>query len=407
MKKKYIYGTILLILFLLAAGYFLLRLLEKPSEWTPENSLVPASAPDISDHGNAVSLIRAIDFSLEYFERDQAGPEAAVSFGKEKISKRRIKESLRDFKTKLNEFGLTEKFFRYIKQNYCFFQSAAREVLFTGYYEADLKGSLKPSNRCRFPLYRKPNDLYRVELFRFPFFPGHKGLPMILRGRLSKNNTILPYYTREEIDYQKKLAGKGLEIAWIDNPVDVFFLHIQGSGIVELDNGKTIRVNYADSNGHPYRAAGKLLIERDILTCEDISMQSIRAYLENHPEKMKDIFIYNPSYVFFRVVKDGPMGSLEVPLTPFRSIATDKYLFPGGVLCYIETELPVFDDEKKVREWKTFGGFVLNQDTGGAIRSPGRADLFTGYGEQSKLTAGHMKQEGTFYFMVKKIIPPH
>jgi len=400
MKKKYAYSIFLLIIILLIAGYFLLRLLKKPIEWTAQNSLSPVSAPGIADHRDVDSLIRSIDSSLRYFDRDQTDPEKLISFGKEKISSLHIKESLLDFKAKLMEYGLTERFFRYVKQNYRFYRSAAKEVLFTGYYEADLKGSLKPSKTFHFPLYRKPDDLYRVELFQFPFFDRHKGLPMILRGRLSQDNRILPYYTREEIDYQQKLAGKNLEIAWVDNPVDVFFLHIQGSGIVELDTGETLRVNYAESNGHSYRAIGRLLIEQGILTRENISMQGIRDYLDKHPGKMQEIFIYNPSYVFFRVVEEGPMGAIDVPLTPFRSIATDKYLFPKGALCYIETELPVFDEGKKVKEWKRFSGFVLNQDTGGAIRTPRRADLFTGYGEQSKLTAGHMKQKGTFYFLI-------
>ncbi|MCP4230942.1 MAG: murein transglycosylase, partial [bacterium] len=195
---------------------------------------------------------------------------------------------------------------------------------------------------------------------------------------------------------------KDLEMVWIDNPVDVFFLQIQGSGIVYLDNGEKVRVNYAESNGHPYRAIGRLLLDKGVLTRENVSMQSIRKYLADHPGEMEEIFNYNPSYVFFREVAEGPVGSLGVPVTPYRSIATDRNLFPRGALCYIETEVPVFDEDGQVKEWKPYRGFVLNQDTGGAIRTPRRVDLFTGHGDASELVAGHMKQKGMFYFLIKK-----
>lgn len=410
-RKKIIYIFLVVALILLLLGYFLLFHPKKPMEWTPENVLLPVPSPAINDVRDADSLIRAIDYSLKYFERTEMAEgnrnqqSSVVAFGPEQVSTIHIKESLLDLKAQLTRYGLTREFFRYVSQNYRFYQSAARKVLFTGYFEADLKGSLNPSDVYRFPLYRKPDDLYRVDLSSFGFFQKYKGLPHTLRGRLSTNSnnyTIIPYYNREEIDYQQKLAGKGLEIAWIDNPIDVFFLHIQGSGIVELDNGDVLRVNYDESNGHPYRAIGRVLVEREILSLEKVSMQSIQDYLEKHPEEVRDIFVTNPSYVFFRMVDEGPIGALGVPVTAFRSIATDRYLFPRGAPCYIETRLPVFDNQDRLTGWKTYSGFVINQDTGGAIRGPGRVDLFTGYGKKSRLIAGHMKQYGTFYFLIKK-----
>ncbi|MCP5050952.1 MAG: murein transglycosylase A, partial [bacterium] len=401
-KKKYIVLGIVLALVLITAVYILLKREKRPIEWTPANSLLPVSAPVIEDIRDVGYLVQAIDSSLRYFEKKD--PEAAVAFGKEWVPVNRIQESLLDFKTKLQEYGLTEIFFNYIRQNYRFYRSGAKETLFTGYYEADLNGSLTQSETYRYPLYGKPDDLHRIELSQFYFFKRYKGLPSVLRGKMSekKPGTIVPYHSREEIDGQQKLAGRGLEIVWIDNPIDVFFLQIQGSGIVQLDTGGTMRVNYAESNGHPYYAIGKWLLQRNILTYENMSMQSIRGYLETHPENIDEIFNTNPSYVFFRVVEEGPIGSIGVPLTAFRSIATDRRLFPKGALCFIDTQLPVFDDQNNVKEWKPFRGFVLNQDTGGAIRGAGRVDLFTGYGEQSRLTAGHMKEMGSFYFLVKK-----
>ncbi|UCH95811.1 MAG: MltA domain-containing protein [Candidatus Aminicenantes bacterium] len=416
-KKKIFYFFLPVLLILLLVGYFLFFFPKRPVEWTPQNALRPVSAPGISDTGEVDFLARAVDYSLEYFEKTgkETGTQTAnqastmVFFGKDQVPCTHVRDTLLDFKAKLAEYGLSERFFRYVRQHYRFYQSAAPgDVLFTGYFEVDLRGSLTPSEVFRYPLYRKPDDLYRVDLSSFPFFQKYRGLPRVLRGRLFGNRTnrtggprIVPYYTREEIDYRQKLAGKGLEIVWIDNPIDVFFLHIQGSGVVALDSGETLRVNYDESNGHPYRAIGRLLVQQDILTLENVSLQSIRDYLEKHPEEMKDIFVYNPSYVFFRVVEEGPMGAIGVPVTPFRSIATDGYLFPKGALCYIETQLPVFDDGGKVTGWKMYSGFALNQDSGGAIRGPGQVDLFTGYGKKSRLIAGHMKQPGTFYFLLK------
>jgi peptidoglycan lytic transglycosylase A len=347
-------------------------------------------------------LILAIDQSLKYYEK--LNPESAIAFANDWVSIGHIKESLIDFKIKLQELGLTEAFFLYVKENFRFYRSGAKETLFTGYYEADLRGALTKDDRYRFPLYKKPDDLLRVDLSKFYFYQKNKGLPSVLRGRLSasKPGTVIPYYNREEIDDQEQLMGKDLEIVWVDNAIDLFFLHIQGSGIVQLPDGKTLRVNYADSNGHPYRAIGKLLLQQNALTYENMSMQSIRKYLETHPEKLAEIFNYNPSYVFFRVLEEGPIGSIGVPVTSFRSIATDRRLFPKGGLCFVTTQIPVFDDLDNVVAWQSFSGFVLNQDTGGAIRSPARVDLFTGYGKQSQLIAGHMKQKGTFYFLIKK-----
>jgi membrane-bound lytic murein transglycosylase A len=399
MTPKQITIIIASIIIILTAGYFLFRYLKKPVEWTPANSLLPALAPGLADGMDEESLITAIDYSLRYFERK---PPGTVSFGNQTVDTEQIVESLLDFKAALGEHGLGEEFFQYIKTNYRFYRSAARRVIFTGYFEADLRGSLTPSEVYRFPLYRKPDDLFRIDLSKFSIYEKHKGLPQILRGRVSENQTIVPYYSRDEIDYQGKLADRDLEMVWIDNPLDVFFLHIQGSGIVELDNGERLRVNYADSNGHPYRSIGRLMFQKKLLPRDQLSMQGMYAYLEEHPEEMREILTHNPSYIFFREVEEGPVGSLGVPVTAYRSIATDRFLFPWGALCYVETLLPEFDEERNIKKWKRHRGFVLNQDTGGAIRTPGRVDFFTGYGEASKLTAGHLKQEGELYFLLKK-----
>lgn len=405
MNRKKIYALVFAVTLTAAAAIiFFIFQVKKPVVWTKKNSLRQVSAPKIEDAGQVQSLLRSLDFSLKYLET--IPPATPVDFGPGIYTINDVKESIADFRHNLKKHGLSPDFFKYIKHNYIFYKSACSDVLFTGYYEARLQGSLTPAGSYRYPIYRKPTDLYQIDLSQFPFFQELKtqvnDLPGILRARIAENNMILPYYSRSEIETAQKLAGEKLEIAWCNDPVAVFFLQIQGSGVIELDTGEILRVNYADSNGHPYRAIGRLLIDRGILTPDNVSMQTIREYLKNHPAEMAGIFNYNPSYVFFRVVEEGPLGFIQVPLTPYRSIALDRELFPGGALCYIETELPFFDKKGKLKGWKKFRGFVLNQDTGGAIRSPARVDLFTGRGEESELTAGHLKREGTFYFLLKK-----
>ena len=183
---------------------------------------------------------------------------------------------------------------------------------------------------------------YKVHILsKFYFFPAHQELPSLLRGRLSSDGRIRPYYTREEIDVLGRLKGRGLELLWVDNPVDLFFLHIQGSGVVLFEDGRRRRIGYSDSNGHPYRAIGRILIERGVLTYENMSMQSIRKYLGRHSEEVQALFNENPSYIFFSFLRTGPLGSTHVPITPFRSVATDPRLFPPGALCYLRTDLPL------------------------------------------------------------------
>ena len=404
-KKKIIY-LILMLLGCIGILFMIRGLITVPVEWTRENSLMAIPVPTFSDRKGDEPLIRAINHSLRYLQ-EQDG-QASVRLGPDVYSLETLRQSLVDFRDHLIRLGLGDEFFRYVREEFTWYQSPAKKVVFTGYYEASLNGSRKSSEIFRFPLYRKPDDLVRIDLSSFYFFPRYQGLPPALRGRVGNTGTIIPYFSREDIDIRQKLSGKNLEIAWTDDPIDTFFLHIQGSGVVTLDDGKTIRVNYDESNGHPYRAIGKLLIERGILEYENLSMQSIRKYLKNHPEEMGEVFNYNPSYIFFREVAEGPLGSLGVPLTPFRSVATDNRLFPAGALGYVETEIPVFEkkgppvDHEPNVTWKTFNGFVLNQDTGGAIRGAGKIDLFTGFGEESEWIAGHMKQPGTFYFLIKK-----
>lgn len=181
-----------------------------------------------------------------------------------------------------------------------------------------------------------------------------------------------------------------------------FFLQIQGSGKIHIDGGGVLNVHYHASNGKAYRSIGNLLIEQGKIPRAEMSMQQIRAYLDAHPEEVSAIFSYNPSYVFFKIEPDGPRGCLDVRLTPGRSLAVDRRIFPMAALSFIQTQKPMVDGNGAIVGWTECARFVLNQDTGGAIRGPGRGDIFWGNGPYAELAAGHMQHPGRLYFLILK-----
>lgn len=253
----------------------------------------------------------------------------------------------------------------------------------TGYYEPLLRGSRSRTGPYQTALYRVPDDLLTIDLS--VLYPELKN--MRLRGRMS-GSKVVPYFNRAELLTNDLLAGK--ELVWVDNPVDAFFLQVQGSGRVVLDpSGEVIRVAYADQNGHPYKSVGRYLVDRGELTLEQASMQGIKAWYLANPARQQELLNANPSFVFFREEKildpaKGPKGSLAVPLTPQRSIAIDPQFIPLGAPVFLSTTHP--------NSSKPLQRLVLAQDTGGAIRNPVRADFFWGFGDEAGELAGRMKQ---------------
>jgi membrane-bound lytic murein transglycosylase A len=374
---------------------------QPPVVWTVENALQQAPViPELRDDEPAQALIDAVDLSLQKFAAMDGA--SVLHFGVEAVPVERLVENLKDFRAKLAELGLSEDFFRYVRENFTFFSSTAPQVVFTGYYEPLLRGSRHESPQFPYPLYGRPGDLVTVDLQQYYFYKEQNGLPNQIKGRVDTSNRLVPYYSREEIDFKSKLAGRGLEIVWIDSLVDIFFLHVQGSGIVQLEDGSQIFVGYADQNGQPFRSTGKFMLEKQLIDRSQLSLQGMKAFLKDHPEAIPEALIANPSYIFFQVNQQSATGTFGARLTPWRSIATDPRLFPLGVLAYIECEKPIFDPQNCIVGWEKFGRFVLNQDTGGAIRGADRVDLFTGHGELSELVAGNMKQKGQLFFLLKK-----
>ncbi|UCE81614.1 MAG: MltA domain-containing protein [Deltaproteobacteria bacterium] len=373
-----------------------------PPVTRPEQPLIevsPQLIPLEKDDLSRSSLEQAIRNSLSYYERFPE--ETTFSFGGQQVPLSRMKRSLETFLSLLAESRSSEELADSVRQQFLLFKSVGRndahEVLFTGYYEPTIQGSLEPDEHYRFPIYEVPDDLLKIDLGLFG--DQFKGVKLVAR---SEGKNVVPYYSREEIDFYGKLAGKGHELVWVADPVDSFFLRIQGSGRIRLLNGDYIRLGYAGKNGRPWRPIGRLLIEKGLIPKEAMSMQAIRRYLKEHPDQMGEIFSYDPSYVFFRKVEGGPYGNIAVPLTAGRSVATDASLFPKGALAFIECQKPIFAKDGVILGWAPFARYVLNQDTGGAIRGPGRVDLFWGSGPFSTIAAGHLKHPGTLYFLLVK-----
>lgn len=333
--------------------------------------------PRFTDDEGLAGLQEAIKGSLAYLGR--AKRNKSFTFDSEEYSAFEIAESLREFSALIERLrGDEEALNTAIREDFDVYVAAGRQnrgdMFFTGYYIPVLHGSYHKSDRYRYPIHLPP------------------------KGRNGQRGAS---FSHEEIA-SGALDGKGLELVWVDDRLDLFFLQVQGSGIVKLESGGTMYVGYAATNGHPYRAVGKLLIDEGKISRADISMQTIRDYLTKHPEEMDRVLFYNPSYVFFKETGKVGIGSLGCSLVDGRAVAMDKNIFPKGALAFVETTKPELDDKGEIVRWVPFSRFVLNQDTGGAIKGPGRADFFWGKGKYAQAAAGCMKQEGRLFFLVKK-----
>ncbi len=266
------------------------------------------------------------------------------------------------------------------------------EGLFTGYYEASLKGAREKTGPYAFPLHARPDDLVMVDLGTFrDDLKGRR-----IAGRV-KGGHLKPYEDRQNIS-QGRWPHNDEALVWVDDPVEAFFLHIQGSGRVLLEDGGFIRVGYAGQNGHPYYAIGRDLVHRGALEKEEVSLQSIRAWLENNPQEAQAVMNTNKSYVFFQeLTGDGPLGGEGLALTPGRSLAVDRSKLPYGVPMWLDIEAPV-TGEPDIRR------LVVAQDTGGAIRGAVRGDMFWGFGARAEYLAGHMKSQGRYWLLLPKTL---
>ena len=355
--------------------------------------------PVFADDMDLKSLETAVEKSIQYYKRSAGkGP---VRMDDSWVSVKDLQDSLIALREILRSSDTTEARQAKIREAFDVYQSTGSDgknaVLFTGYFESLLKGSLTKTDQYRYPIYRVPDDAMIINLSKF----GDRYKNEQVVGRI-KNGELVPYYSRGEIEDQGSLNGRGLELAWVDDRVDLFFMHTQGSGKIELTDGSLLQVGYASRNGRPFQSISPYMLKTGKITPQETSYREIKKYLKEHPDELSEILGYNENFIFFRVVKEGPVGAIEEVLTPGRSIATDPDLFPKGALAFMRSRKPVLDQEGNVLSWIPFSRFVISQDIGSAIKGAGRVDLFCGSGREAEMLAGSLKERGELYFLVRK-----
>lgn len=345
-------------------------------------SRVDASAIDFIDDLDIDSLDLAIKRSISYYEG--SGRNNVYRVADRLINAAQMKESLLIFRKIIQENSSIADKKKRIYQEFDVYRAAGQDgsggVLFTGYYVPLLEGSRTRTEKYKYPLYKPP--------------------PELSSGKKSKFSS---YYTRKEIDAGGVLRGRNLEIAWVADPVELFFLHIQGSGEIKLQDNTILTVSTLQTNGRPYRSVPRYLLDSRIINGSSASNRSVKRFLkEKNENDIYEILSHNERYIFFKLV-DKPTGSLGKPVTSGRTIATDPEIFPPGALAFIRLNKPAFDRQGNLLSQRVpFSRFVLNQDKGAAIKGPGRVDLFCGFGETAEVVAASLKERGELYFLVKK-----
>ena len=348
------------------------------------------SEPVLSrDDLGGAGLKQAVDASLRFLQRQPVA--RTYRLCEREYTADELAEGLRDFLGILDKGTGTERFAQQMQESFELCGAAGTygdgTVMVTGYFEPLLEGSLQRREPFIHPLYLTPDDLVR------------QGGQV---GRMEKGR-IVPYWSRAKIEDENILAGN--ELVFLNDPVEAFILHVQGSGRIRLRDGTTRRIQYAAKNGLPYRSIGRLLVDRGKMVLDKVSLPAIIDYLAEHPDEQREILHYNESFVFFRWgdnAAGGPLGRLEEPLTAGRSVALDHQCFPPGVIGILKSRTPVFNQMDEIIGWGPLQRFVVNQDSGSAIKGAGRVDLFFGSGPRARTTAGIMKHPGQLYFLVKK-----
>jgi len=409
-----------LLLLLLLSACFRQPQAEPPLE-TPKPQglmLAPVAAdnmPIFKDDEDRANFLLALDRQLVWLGKQPN--DKTWNLAGQTVTRSRMVSTLKRFRELWVLFAdKPEQLARFISAEFAVFRfewNGSPDVLITGYHAPVFAGSLKRSETYRYPLYARPRDLVAIKPSLFPekfLKAGDKLRGDKVMARLDgKKGRVVPYYTREQIDKQDVLAGRGLELVYLSDYFDQFTFQVQGGGFVKLDSGGYLKLAYAGKNGRPYTSIGRLLVDEGIIPEEEISMQAISTYFGEHPEEVERVCFVNESYVFY--ASDGkvipelglehyPPGVLGFPVTPRRSIATDKHYFPGGMLAFVQGA-----QRTLAGETAAFSAFVLDQDTGGAIRK-NHIDFFQGAGDEAQTKAGLLLDEqGRVFFLLLKEEP--
>ncbi len=346
----------------------------------------PGKYPDFTGGWRDLdSLKAAIRSSLNYFSK--ASSKQYFPYGQ--ITHEQAVASLGEFLNLLDSGIRPEEINGLIVANFDVYESVGCDdqgtVLFTGYYTPIFDGSHEQTAEFQHPLYKVPQDLV-------------KGADGQTLGRRGADGQLTPYPSRAEIEQSGMLEGQ--ELVWLSDSFETYIAHVQGSAKIRLPDGQIITVGYAANNGHEYASVATQLVADGKIASDRISLATMIDYFEAHPDAVDTYVQANPRFVFFQSSEGTPRGSLNEPVTPWRTIATDKSIFPRGCLAFLATTLPqVQDGQMSVR---MYNGFVLDQDTGGAIRAAGRCDIYMGEGDEAGQLAGQTYQEGRLYYLFVK-----
>ena len=368
-------------------------------------TVAPADIPSFADLADKSSLLKAAALNMKYFQSLKA-PGIPYSFGSRKINTDALAASTSEFMKILSEARDQAELDRRLSAAFDVYQLAGRDstgtVIFSSYYEPTLEASLNPAGDYKYPIYAKPYDLISVNLEDF----NEKFKGETLNGRLM-NNALVPYLSREEIDFNNALSGKGLELAWFKNRADVLDLQTEGSGRLRLPDGRVIKANFAATNSLKFKGWLTAMVEAGALPREGISAEKGQKYLDEHPDQVRSLLSMNKRYVFFKLEQpadpeEGPASTYGLPLTGWRSVAVDNSLVPMGTLAFMRATIPDVDEKGALLGRKQDARFVFCQDTGGAIKGPGRVDFFAGNGDKAHTFAFKLWDPGALYLLVLK-----
>ncbi len=363
-----------------------------------------AGLKGFTDDLDPASLEKVITNQLQaMFEQDPSTP---VRLGAFTLTRGRLVETLEAFLEILRQNLPPEEFNKKISKEFALYRvgkgkSASEKFLFTGYYRPVIQASPVQTSLYRYPLYRIQEPglqqvKYKAEI---KLVGTHTGIKKVREPYPEKE---WRRFTRKEIDEEGVLKGRGLEVGWLKDDIERFFLHIQGSGVLEFPDGYRQGVSYQGSNQYSYTGIGKLMIQDGVIKTSQGSMQGIKKYFAENPQDIPKYLYQNKRYIFFSLSDEGPRGSGGGELVGGRSIATDKSIYPAGGLAFIRVKQPVLDENNEIIRWQPISRFVVDQDTGSAIRGPGRADLFFGTGLEAGAKAGHYHERGEVYYLIKK-----
>jgi membrane-bound lytic murein transglycosylase A len=361
--------------------------------------------PSFTDGDSRKSLRKAAELNLKY-ARNLSTAAATYDFAGRKVGKELLEASSAEFLRLLDAAETPEELDSLVKESFDVYQLAGRDstgtVVFSSYYEPTLEASLEKTGDHKYPIYARPADMVSLDLGEFDEkFKGEK-----LTGMLAKDR-LVPYFDRDAIDFRGALEGRGLELAWFTNRADIMDLHIEGSGRLRLTDGREVKALFAATNSLKFKGWLTALVESGALPREGLSHEKGREYLGKNPGKEREIMTANRRYTFFRLQDitdpdEGPDGSYGLPLVGWRSVAVDNALVPMGALAFMRASVPDVDEKGNMKGKKEDSRFVFCQDTGGAIKGPGRVDFFAGNGDKARAFAFKLWDTGTLHLLVLK-----